>query len=127
MEGFNRGDARFAEFPDLKDIAKPKQAVEVCGLLARMEAIQGMMDELKAEAEDLNKALEVWQKQLGQPGLRSGKLAFVVSDVAGRRSLDRELLIENGVSASVIAASMKAGKPSVRREFRVIGKEQSAE
>lgn len=42
-------------------------------------------------------------------GCRSGNLCAVIRYQSGRRSLDKELLIENGVTPRQIEASMKEG------------------
>ena len=53
-------------------------------------------------------------------GVRDGPHCVIVREQAGRQTLDRELLIENGVQPWQIDASMKTGKPFTVTEFESI-------
>jgi hypothetical protein len=81
------------------------------------------MEMEKALAEELKAGLEKLQGQAGSSGLRSGNLCFVARTKAGRRTLDTDLLMLNGVTRDQIDDSYKRGKPYVERTFRRLGKE----
>lgn len=57
-------------------------------------------------------------------GVRNGNVCAIVSYAAPRRTLNRALLVENGVSPDVIAASMKESEEGTWRvELQEIGGE----
>lgn len=91
----------------------------------RVIALLELLDQLVTKREELETAEETCKAELEQlqvanslPGFKYGLLAFASQATKGRKSLDKLLLMENGVSAAIIQSSYVAGKPSVRRTFR---------
>ena len=98
----------------LEELAQLDEYIEMYE--SRRKEIVGYSD----KGKDFPGELEVIQQAAGLPGLKFGRLCYRVSEQAGRRSIDRGLLMENGVRAEVIEASMKEGSPYKRREFKVV-------
>ena len=71
---------------------------------------------------ELERELQEIQENFEKPGLRCGDLAFSAQQRQGRETLSKELLIENGVKASVIAKSIKTGEPYWTRTLRRVEK-----
>jgi hypothetical protein len=111
----------------LADFAEVKKAP------SRARAIQLLQygHQLMATMRDAEQRLRETKNELAQiqilndaEGLRYGDLCFMSSTISGRRSLDRTLLLENGVSPSQIEASMKQGESSLRMELCKIGEKE---
>lgn len=87
-----------------------------------LKGVEKRLKEIKTEIVDL-----VQQHGLvaddGTIGTRVGDLCCVVGYRAGRRSLDRELLVENGVSPAQIEMSFKEGEGYWVCELPSIGAE----
>jgi hypothetical protein len=73
---------------------------------------------LEVIEDDLKDRLGDLQRKANFPGIREGDLCFVWQMVKGRRMLNKDLLLLNGVPAEVIDASMKVGKATERRTFK---------
>jgi hypothetical protein len=78
---------------------------------------------LSIREDDLKEELEQLQKQSGKVGFRHGWLCFRAQQVAGRKTLDKMLLLENGCPASVLNSSYKTGKPTTRLTFKHLDEE----
>jgi len=102
----------------LIDCLKPAVRLRVASLLEQLD--QTVMDRtlLTIKEDDLKEELERLQKEAGVVGFRHGWLTFCCQPVAGRKTLDKLLLIENGCPASVLKASYVTGKPSTRTTFK---------
>lgn len=109
------------ELPDLLELDREIRR-KAAPLLEQLHAVIEIIEAYSQEAEQLKTALTDIQEQAGVKGLRYGPLCFVSRVVPGRRTLDRNLLIENGVSPKVIEKSMKQGEESKRREFKNLEK-----
>lgn len=69
----------------------------------------------------MKKELAELQQKNGVEGLRFNKWAFRSLERPGRKTLSKKLLVENGVEAEVIEASMQEGKPFVENRFVYLG------
>lgn len=109
---------------DPKSMRKAKLLLEEAAQLQEyIDMYEGRLKEIlgcKVKDEDVPGELEMIQQAAGLPGLRFGGLCYKASTQPGRRSLDRGLLVENGVPPETIEASMKEGRPFVKREFKKI-------
>lgn len=112
----------FAALP-LTDYLEPTVKIRVRHLLETLDQVAAQRASLEVQEDDLKMELEALQKTTGRTGFRYGFLTFCSQPVAGRRTLDRMLLIENGVAAAIINDSMKTGKPSTRNTFKRLSAE----
>lgn len=99
---------------DLKSVTKTRIVL----LLARLDRVIAERDALNVEEDDIKTELETIQKATGRAGFRHGTLCFMAQAVAGRRTLDKMLLLENGCPVAALNASYKVGAESVRRTFK---------
>ncbi len=86
---------------------------EMAALIVQMEALGDRMEEIKLE-------LEQFQYMVDAPGIRHENYVFSATEVAGRKTLDKILLQQNGVSKAIIEASQKQAESHIRRMFRSI-------
>jgi len=86
---------------------------EMAALVVQMEALGDRMEEIKLE-------LEQFQYMVDAPGIRHENYVFSAHEVAGRKTLDKILLQQNGVSKEIIEASMRKAESHMRRLFRSI-------
>ena len=119
-----RGDSKLAELPLISKLPKPKmqaakEALEELDLHTYyIDSDSGAMRKREDRITELKELLQDLQGDL--PGLRFGPLCFQSSEVAGRTTLSPELLIKNGVKASVIEASKVQGKGYTTKTFKKI-------
>lgn len=95
----------YTAYPSLKKKSVEKLFAEAVDLREEKEAIK----------ERINKLNEKIGIALMQAGVKSviykdRRVSLVESE--GRRTLSKQMLMENGVDAETIAASMKQGKPN---------------
>jgi hypothetical protein len=87
-------------------------------LLHQLDETVKQRKKLEVIEDDLKDRLGDLQRKANFPGIREGDLCFVWQMVKGRRMLNKDLLLLNGVPAEVIDASMKVGKATERRTFK---------
>lgn len=80
---------------------------EVQKLLLEAHTLREAEGRLKAVKARLSTII----REEGMEGVRHGNLCCITRYQAGRRSLDRTLLVENGVTPEQIEMSMKVGDP----------------
>lgn len=117
----------YASLP-LTSMLDRRHMKKATALLQEAEEIREQIDTLKERyveivggkigKQEITGELERIQQEAELPGLRWGSLVYTVTQSAGRRTLDKSLLIENGVDPAAIAASYKEGKPFVTRVFK---------
>lgn len=114
----------FASLPAVAEVEDLKTRKRIIELLEELdqavvdrEAVEAIEEGCKAELENL-------QAATNKPGFKYGSLCFVSQPTKGRKTLDRMLLMEHGVSAKVIKASYKEGKPGTRRTFKHLAEEE---
>ncbi len=113
----------FAKLPPVEELpVEPRQ--EIIALLERLDRVTQVRDRLADEEDDIKNALERLQRNTGKTGFRYGYLCFISQSVAGRKSLDKGLLLEEGVSAVTIAKCYKTGNPSTRVTFKRLSEEK---
>lgn len=84
------------------------------GLLDRLNEIKKRIAEIVVEEQGLFNA------DTGFYGVRDGPHVVIIRESAGRSTLDKELLIEAGVTPAQLAAGTKTGKPFNVVEFEAI-------
>lgn len=114
----------FASLPPVAELEDAKTRQRVVALLELLDATVAERAALEVREEECKAELEALQTAAKTTGFKYGLLCFVAQPVKGRKSLDRFLLMENGVSAKTIQASYKEGAPSVRRTFKRLGEEE---
>lgn len=109
----------YAELPDVREI---RCGAEVANLLIELDSVTLMEKAAKERGDEIKLELTATQGAFGLPGLRFETYCFVARAMPGRKSLDKELLLENGVKPQVIKDSMKTGDPYIQRTFKNIAK-----
>jgi len=85
--------------------------------------VEKRLKEVKSELIELLQAQELVTED-GKLGVRHGELCCMARFQGGRRSLDREMLIENGVTPAQIEGSMKQGPDYWVLELAAIGESE---
>ena len=116
----------FKKLPNVEHLKAPAIKATVIALLTRLDKVKTDKDRLDIEEDDLKTELEVLQEKVGWTGFRHERFCFIASRIAGRKTLDKMLLLENGCPASVLNASYKEGQPTVRRTFRRLEEGEAA-
>lgn len=123
-----RSDETLYNLPETKAASKGAR-VRLDALLREahsLRQVEKRLKEVKAEILELMQQQDLLDED-GRLGCRLGDLCAVGTFTKGRRSLDRVLLIENGVSPEQLEASMKEGAPYWRVELQQIGEAGSAD
>lgn len=109
---------KFAELPLVNEMASSdrNRAKVLLRRLARIKQDAEHEKEIKLELNNL-------QTKYALKGFRHGAFCFTAREMPGRETLDRGLLIENGIDPRIIAESMKTGKSFVERRFKIIGED----
>jgi hypothetical protein len=115
---------KYAELPDIRvsEALEVPRMLQAQQLLTELDAVVMMEKTYKDRGEEIKRELETLQLVAKLPGFRLESLCFVARLMPGRRTLDRLLLVENGVDPEVIDASMKLGEPYMERRFKNIAK-----
>jgi hypothetical protein len=113
---------QYINLPLINDLdTQPRQ--RVIALLERLDKLKEDLHKLGDEEDDILNELTRIQQETGRSGFRYGWLCFTAVKVAGRKSLDRLLLMENGCPAAVIQQSYKEGNPTTHRKFHRLKEE----
>lgn len=104
---------------DLPEIDPPEKKAPVLSSVAQFDPRTAGLPTLLAEAHTLKEVegrLKLVKELIKEAvlskntnGLRCGPLCAIVRFQAGKRTLDREMLVENGVTPAQIEASVKEG------------------
>lgn len=106
----------FAKLPQIHDLDAPRRD-RIITLLERLDEVNDQLHKFEDEKDDIFNELVKLQEETARTGFRYGWLCFTAQKVAGRKTLDKLLLMENGCPAAVIKESYKEGNPSIRRMF----------
>lgn len=117
-----RSDETIYSAPTVDDLesSKPRRKT-IAALLLNAADLKQEIARCKAELDDLIDQLLSHSQRLGTTSIRHEGVAFYCSESEGKRTLDRVLLIENGVDPNIIEASMKTGKPFWKKELAIAG------
>lgn len=107
----------FDDLPLVVESFKPKQHKGIIALLIELDRLTDEQENARNRIEEIKERLEELQTEAGVPGFQQDGLCFVSRTMPGRETLDKFLLIENGVKPSLIAKCMKTGKPYIERRF----------
>lgn len=110
---------KYASLPLISVLAKPDMT-KARRLLQELEGLVAARKEMEEREDEIKELLAALQQDNSLPGLRDQGRCFCVETLAGRKTLDKGLLVENGVTAEQIEASMKEGKPYDRKVFKVV-------
>lgn len=118
---FNKDEdaGKFASLPLISVLAKAEMA-KARRLLAELEGLVAARKEMEEREEEIKASLEDLQTSSGVEGFRDQGRCFMAAEYPGRKTLDKSLLVENGVTVEQIENSMKEGKPYIMRKFKVI-------
>lgn len=113
----------FAKLPMVTDLESDlrKQVVTLLESLDRIALAKGTILD---QEDDIKNQLQQLQRKANRSGFRYGLLCFVSQSVAGRKSLDKGLLLEAGISATTLKECYKAGTPSTRNTFKRLPEEK---
>jgi hypothetical protein len=112
----------YVKLPPIADLDQEKRA-RIAKLMESLDEVITEKLHLTIKEDDLKEELERLQQETGRTGFRHGWLIFCAQSVAGRRTLDKMLLLENGCPAAVLNASYVTGKPSTRVTFKHLEEE----
>ncbi len=110
-------DIEYSKLPLVTDLELGVRQ-EVTALLERLDKLTQDKARLLDQEDDTKNELSRLQRRSNKAGFRYGQLCFVSQTVAGRKTLDRELLLEAGCPALVIAQGYKVGAPGTRCTFK---------
>lgn len=113
-----------AELPLVDELRNNRLMLRTIRLLEELDLVEETAKINKERADEIKEELGVIQSKAGLRGIQYHGLCFAEREMSGRKSLDKMLLIENGVEADTIEASMKTGKPFVERRFKNLNKEK---
>lgn len=116
-------DIEFTKLPPVADLEIGIRQ-EIIALLERLDKLTQDKILLLDQEDDLKNELSRLQRLAGKSGFRHGQLCFINQPVAGRKSLDKGLLLEAGVAAITIAKCYKQGEPSTRTTFKKLSEEK---
>jgi len=116
-DALGKSSIKYDELPDPREILSPDKALYVVGLFEEAEILAALIQQNQTRLEELKVALGELQREVRQKGIRYLDWVFYERQAEGRKSLSRELLLENGVKAAVIAKSVKTGKAFVERKL----------
>lgn len=122
-----RSSETLESLPDYADLKKAPSKSKTIQLLQEGHQLRHVMQEADARLKEIKSELSQIQLINELPGVRYGNLCFIASERAGRATLSKEKLIDNGVSPEQIAASMSAGAPYIVAELQVIGEKKEKE
>lgn len=97
--------------PELRALVREGHSLK--GLLVRLEEIKKRIAQIVIDEQGLI-------NNEGTYGVRDGPHCVIVRQQSGRRTFNRELAIENGISPAQIEASMKEGAGFNVVEFEAI-------
>jgi len=118
-ETTNTNTGVFASLPLISKLPSKKMK-KAQTLLEELDALEMQIDTAAERKEEIQMELETIQTDAEMDGLRFGGLCFRASTVAGRKTLDKTRLVENGCTLEIIEASYKTGKDYTKREFKRI-------
>lgn len=116
----------WADLP-LVSTLPPGDMREAKELLEELDSVQELKSTYEDREEEIKLELQRLQNEYNLMGLRWGDFAFAATSNKGKKTLDKTLLIQYGVSAEVIKACIKTGNPYVKKEFRNLKKKQKRE
>jgi hypothetical protein len=122
-----KSSIKYDELPDPREILSPDKALYVVGLFEEAEILSALIEQNKTRLEELKVALGELQRETRQKGIRYRDWVFYERQAEGKKTLNRALLLENGVKAAMIAKSVKVGKAFVERRLVNTRKEKPEE
>lgn len=108
----------FANLPQVTELQDTKTRQRIIALLELLDQMVEKRAKLEAVEEDCKSELEALQTATNKTGFKYGLLCFISQPTKGRKTLDKYLLMEHGVSAKTIQASYKEGAPGTRKTFK---------
>jgi hypothetical protein len=86
-------------------------------LLSEAQELKARIDKDSERLGDIKEGLSSICSAFELAGLRWGAIGLVYSGMSTKKTLDKALLLENGVTAEVIKNSYKEGKPYINARF----------
>lgn len=114
----------FASLPSVAEMEDNETRARIMVLLESLDNAVAVRQELEANEEEWKAELETLQAATNKVGFKFGSLCFVSQPTKGRRTLDKMLLMENGVAAKIIQSSYKEGKPGTRCTFKRLAEDE---
>lgn len=115
-----RSEATLTQLPDYASLKKAPQKQRVTQLLTEGHQLKKVMTEADERLKEIKSELAQIQLANDLPGLRYNGLCFMAIEREGKRSLSKEMLIDNGVDPETISNSYKAGNSYVESRFEVM-------
>ena len=106
----DKAGGKFVSLPTVESIRNKKERNKVIDLLEEGNLIKASIDRESQRLDEIKDELLLIQEELELPGFRNGRNCFAATWRDGKRSLNKELLIENGVTPEQIQAGYKQGE-----------------
>lgn len=123
-----RSDDQLYTLPEVSDIRQSRPKTEISALLREAHSLTGAAKRLK---EIKDRLTEIIQEQGlandGRLGVRDGPRCVIIHWQDGKRSLNRELLVEAGVTIEQLEAGLKQGAGSWVCELPLIGSQDAVD
>ena len=110
----------FASLPHISALKNNNTQRKAQDLMEEANFLRESIEPLSDRFREILDELQNIQTRNHLDGLRCGLTAFRYTETKGRRTLNRDLLIENGVPPKVIESSYKVGEPGTKREFKLL-------
>lgn len=108
------------QLPDYAALKKAPQKQRVTQLLTEGHQLKKVMSEADERLKEIKSELAQIQLANDLPGLRYNGLCFIAIEREGKRSLSKELLIDNNVDLDTINNSYKVGNSYVESRLEVM-------
>lgn len=112
-----------ASLPAVNDLEEPVKKKVIC-LLEALDHLVFEKNRIASREDEIKDELEQLQRETGRNGFRYGWLCYRAQQISGRRTLDKFMLMENGVPAKTIEQSYKTGKPYMQQTFRRLSEDK---
>ena len=116
-----RGEGKFISLPLVESIKKKADRLKSIDLLDEAHLLKSTIERQNARLDKIKDELLMIQEEYQLPGFRNGNLCFSASFQEGRRQLNKDLLIENGVGPDIIQASYKQGEGFWKKDLKRLG------
>lgn len=122
-----RSNEKLELLPDYGQIKKAPGRAKVIQLLQEGHQLRKVMSEADERLKEIKAELAQIQMMNDLPGLRYNEFCFIAVEREGKSTLNKELLIDQGVDPAVIFAAMKKGNSYIQTELCMIGEKAEKE
>lgn len=117
----SRSAETLTNLPDYAVLKKAPSKAKAIQLITEGHQLKNVIHEADERLKEIKSELSQIQLMNDLPGLRYNQFCFMAVEREGRPSLDKAMLIDNGVDPAVIAASTRRGAPYIEQRLELIG------